>query len=141
MENNIKIISKYSVIKEFNTPEEFDKYYLKHKEEINNKTTNQLNKEYKIKDYKITKRNIKIIDNKKIGDIYLKPIIPVTQAAPKVLPATQAAPKELKNNNEGVNLINNEINLNNEIQEMKNKIDLLTESYNEILNILKNYLN
>ena len=52
-----------------------------------------------------------------------------------------SAGKELKNNNEGVNLINNEINLNNEIQEMKNKINLLTESYNEILNILKNYLN
>ena len=116
MENNIKIISKYSVIKEFNSPEEFDKYYLKHKEEINNKTSNQLNKEYKIKDYKITKRNIKIIDNKKVGDIYLKPII--------------------KNNN----LINND-SVNNEIQEMKNKINLLTESYNEILNILKNYLN
>ena len=132
MENNIKIISKYSVIKEFNTPEEFDKYYLKHKEEINNKTTNQLNKEYKIKDYKITKRNIKIIDNKKIGDIYLKPIIP----------ATQAAPKELKNNNE--NIDNNTVSgpeWANEIQEMKNKINLLTESYNEILNILKNYLN
>ena len=129
MENNIKIISKYSVIKEFNSPEEFDKYYLKHKEEINNKTTNQLNKEYKIKDYKITKRNIKIIDNKKIGDIYLKPIIP----------ATQAAPKELKNNNE--NIDNNTVSgpeWANEIQEMKNKINLLTESYNEILNILNN---
>ena len=116
MENNIKIISKYSLIKEFNSPEEFDKYYLKHKEEINNKTTNQLNKEYKIKDYKITKRNIKIIDNKKIGDIYLKPI-------------------SLKGANENID------KLNNEIQEMKNKINLLTESYNEILNILKNYLN
>ena len=139
MENNIKIISKYSVIKEFNSPEEFDKYYLKHKEEINNKTTNQLNKEYKIKDYKITKRNIKIIDNKKIGDIYLKPIIPATQAAPKVL----------KNNNE--NIDNNTVSgpewanssavgpeWANEIQEMKNKINLLTESYNEILNILNN---
>ena len=129
MENNIKIISKYSVIKEFNSPEEFDKYYLKHKEEINNKTTNQLNKEYKIKDYKITKRNIKIIDNKKIGDIYLKPIIS----------ATQAAPKELKNNNE--NIDNNTVSgpeWANEIQEMKNKINLLTESYNEILNILNN---
>ena len=132
MENNIKIISKYSVIKEFNTPEEFDKYYLKHKEEINNKTTNQLNKEYKIKDYKITKRNIKIIDNKKIGDIYLKPIIPVTQAAPKVL----------KNNNE--NIDNNTVSgpeWANEIQEMKNKINILTESYNEILNILNNLNN
>lgn len=122
MENNIKIISKYSVIKEFNSPEEFDKYYLKHKEEINNKTSNQLNKEYKIKDYKITKRNIKIIDNKKVGDIYLKPII--------------------KNNNE--NIDNNTVSSAewaNEIQEMKNKINLLTDSYNEILNILKNYLN
>ena len=98
MENNIKIISKYSVIKEFNSPEEFDKYYLKHKEEINNKTTNQLNKEYKIKDYKITKRNIKIIDNN-----------------------TVSGPEWA-----------------NEIQEMKNKINLLTESYNEILNILNN---
>ena len=120
MENNIKIISKYSVIKEFNTPEEFDKYYLKHKEEINNKTTNQLNKEYKIKDYKITKRNIKIIDNKKIGDIYLKPI-------------------SLKGANE--NIDNNTVSgpeWANEIQEMKNKINLLTESYNEILNILNN---
>ena len=123
MENNIKIISKYSVIKEFNSPEEFDKYYLKHKEEMNNKTTNQLNKEYKIKDYKITKRNIKIIDNKKIGDIFLKPII--------------------KNNNGDIDN-NNLININNEIQEMQNKINLLTDSYNEILNILnnlKNYLN
>ena len=139
MENNIKIISKYSLIKEFNSPEEFDKYYLKHKEEINNKTTNQLNKEYKIKDYKITKRNIKIIDNKKIGDIYLKPIIPVTQAAPKELPAAQAASKTLKNNNE--NIDNNTVSgpeWANEIQEMKNKINLLTESYNEILNILNN---
>ena len=126
MENNIKIISKYSVIKEFNTPEEFDKYYLKHKEEINNKTSNQLNKEYKIKDYKITKRNIKIIDNKKVGDIYLKPIGP-------------------KGANE--NIDNNTVSgpeWANEIQEMKNKINLLTDSYNEILNILnnlKNYLN
>ena len=121
MENNIKIISKYSLIKEFNSPEEFDKYYLKHKEEMNNKTSNQLNKEYKIKDYKITKRNIKIIDNKKIGDIYLKPIIK-------------------NNNNDSVNNENID-KLNNEIQEMKNKINLLTESYNEILNILKSYFN
>ena len=133
MENNIKIISKYSVIKEFNTPEEFDKYYLKHKEEINNKTTNQLNKEYKIKDYKITKRNIKIIDNKKIGDIYLKPIS--LKGATCYTGGTKGANENIDNNTvSGPEWAN-------EIQEMKNKIDLLTESYNEILNILKNYLN
>ena len=132
MENNIKIISKYSLIKEFNSPEEFDKYYLKHKEEINNKTSNQLNKEYKIKDYKITKRNIKIIDNKKVGDIYLKPI--GAKGATCYAGGSKGANENIDNNN-------NLININNEIQEMKNKINLLTESYNEILNILKNYLN
>ena len=130
MENNIKIISKYSVIKEFNTPEEFDKYYLKHKEEINNKTTNQLNKEYKIKDYKITKRNIKIIDNKKIGDIYLKPIS--LKGATCYAGGTKGANENIDNNTvSGPEWAN-------EIQEMKNKINLLTESYNEILNILNN---
>lgn len=130
MENNIKIISKYSVIKEFNTPEEFDKYYLKHKEEINNKTTNQLNKEYKIKDYKITKRNIKIIDNKKIGDIYLKPIS--LKGATCFTGGTKGANENIDNNTvSGPEWAN-------EIQEMKNKINLLTESYNEILNILNN---
>ena len=130
MENNIKIISKYSVIKEFNSPEEFDKYYLKHKEEINNKTTNQLNKEYKIKDYKITKRNIKIIDNKKIGDIYLKPIS--LKGATCYAGGTKGANENIDNNTvRGPEWAN-------EIQEMKNKINLLTESYNEILNILNN---
>ena len=130
MENNIKIISKYSVIKEFNTPEEFDKYYLKHKEEINNKTTNQLNKEYKIKDYKITKRNIKIIDNKKIGDIYLKPIS--LKGATCYAGGTKGANENIDNNTvSGPEWAN-------EIQEMKNNINLLTESYNEILNILNN---
>ena len=130
MENNIKIISKYSVIKEFNTPEEFDKYYLKHKEEINNKTTNQLNKEYKIKDYKITKRNIKIIDNKKIGDIYLKPIS--LKGATCYAGGTKGANENIDNNTvSGPEWAN-------EIQEMKNKINILTESYNEILNILNN---
>ena len=127
---NIKIISKYSVIKEFNTPEEFDKYYLKHKEEINTKTTNQLNKEYKIKDYKITKRNIKIIDNKKIGDIYLKPIS--LKGATCYAGGTKGANENIDNNTvSGPEWAN-------EIQEMKNKINLLTESYNEILNILNN---
>ena len=64
---------------------------------------------------------------------------PASLAALKGLPATQAAPKELKNNNE--NIDNNTVSgpeWANEIQEMKNKINLLTESYNEILNILIN---
>lgn len=75
----VKILGRYQQLKTFDTPEEFNKYYNKHKEEIDVKTTNQLNKEYVIRGYKITKRNIQMIDGVKRGDIHLKPITPLTQ--------------------------------------------------------------
>lgn len=46
-------IKKYS--KEFNTPDEFNLWYSKHKNEIDNETTHKLNKLYHIQGYKITK--------------------------------------------------------------------------------------
>lgn len=49
----IEPISKY--IKEFNTPEEFNVFYTKNKEEIDNLTTHKLNKMYHIIGYRITK--------------------------------------------------------------------------------------
>ena len=49
----IEPISKY--IKEFNTPEEFNLFYTKNKEEIDNLTTHKLNKMYHIFGYRITK--------------------------------------------------------------------------------------
>ena len=42
-------------IKEFHTPEEFNIYYNKNKEEIDNTTTHKLNKLYRIDGYRITK--------------------------------------------------------------------------------------
>lgn len=74
MSSNIKIIGKYREMKQFETVDEFNKYYAKHKEEIDAKTSNQLNKELKIRGYKITKRNVKMIDDKKFGELCLKPI-------------------------------------------------------------------
>ncbi len=46
-------ISKY--LKEFNTPEEFNIFYSKNKEELDKLTTHKLNKMYHIIGYRITK--------------------------------------------------------------------------------------
>lgn len=122
MADNIKIIGKYSLIKTFNSPEDFNKYYIKHKEEIDNKTSNQLNKEYKIDGYKITKRNITVIDGKKHGELLLKP----------------------KNNKQNDNKLNdNDIDdrinaIEHKLNDITTKITLLTESYNSIISLLNN---
>ena len=58
MTTDVSIIQPYSEIRSFETPDEFRKYYANHKDEIDVKTTNQLNKEFVIPGFKITKRNI-----------------------------------------------------------------------------------
>lgn len=69
---NVTVISKIKHIKSFETPEEFNKYYIKHKTEIDGKTTNQLNREFSISGYKITKRNMRLVNGVKTGDLHLK---------------------------------------------------------------------
>lgn len=49
----IEPITKYS--KEFNTPDEFNVWYSKHKNDIDAHTTHKLNKLYHINGYRITK--------------------------------------------------------------------------------------
>mgnify|MGYP001051873466 CR=1 FL=1 len=72
MTSDFKIIGKYKQMKTFEIPEDFNKFYNKHKEEIDAKSTNQLNKELKIKGFKITKRNMRIVEGKKVSDLHLK---------------------------------------------------------------------
>ena len=45
-------------IKNFDTLEEFQNYYSLHKDEIDKLSTNKINRMFKIKDYKITRRTI-----------------------------------------------------------------------------------
>ena len=67
--------------KQFNSLEEFDLYYQKHKESMDNHTTQFLNRVYKIKcadgnEYRITKKNCSKQDGKiSGGDIYLKKVV------------------------------------------------------------------
>lgn len=54
--SEIKILQPITnYIKEFDSPDEFNLFYNKHKEEIDSTTTHKLNKLYHIKGYRITK--------------------------------------------------------------------------------------
>ena len=131
MTSDIKIIGKYKQMKTFETPEEFNKFYNKHKDEIDAKTTNQLNKELKIKGYKITKRNMKVIDGKKTGDLHLKPVGVSSSEVHNNDGASRLDPSGL-----GADIEQDLNELREEIEEMKGKINMLTESYSNVVEVL-----
>ncbi len=54
-------------IKNFDTLEEFQNYYSLHKNEIDKLSTNKINRMFKIKDYKITRRTIDNAEEKTLG--------------------------------------------------------------------------
>ena len=68
---NVKIIGEHKQKKIFDTPEEFNTYYETHKTDIDSRTTNQLNRELSVTGYKIAKRNIQVVDGKRVGELYL----------------------------------------------------------------------
>ena len=79
---NVNVINQIrEEVKQFNSLEEFDLYYSKHKDEMDNKTTQYLNKVYKIRladgtEYRITKKNCVKQDGKLVqGDIHLKKVV------------------------------------------------------------------
>ena len=83
----MKIINEIrDEIKQFNSPEEFDLFYQKHKNDMNTHTTQYLNRIYKIKcadgnEYRITKKNCSKQDGKiSGGEIYLKKVVKKTDA-------------------------------------------------------------
>ena len=64
--NIINVVGKNSNfnVKNFDTLEEFQNYYNLHKDEIDKTSTVKLNRMFKIKDYKITRRTIDGNDSK-----------------------------------------------------------------------------
>ena len=57
---NLIVVGKNSniVVKNFDTIEEFQQYYNLHKDEVDKYSTTKLNRMFKIKDHKITRRTI-----------------------------------------------------------------------------------
>ncbi len=84
MSTNVKIIGERKQIRAFDSPDEFNAYYETHKSDIDNRTTNQLNKEFSVTGYKIAKRNMQVIDGRRVGELHLVPIRePASEASGK----------------------------------------------------------
>ena len=81
----LKVINEITEeVKNFKSIEEFNLYYQKHKDEMNEQTTQYLNRVYKIvtpegTTYRITKKNCSKNGTRRIGgDIFLKKVVNVT---------------------------------------------------------------
>ena len=79
MSTNVKIIGEHKQRRTFDTPDEFNRYYETHRSDIDNTTTNQLNKELCVVGYKIGRRHMQVVDGKRVGELHL---IPIREASP-----------------------------------------------------------
>ena len=108
--DEIKIIEPIRIgLNHFKTTDEFSIYYAKHKNEMNEMTTQKLNKQFKIDGYRITKIGTRDDNGKRQqGNICLKKIKP---------------------NNES-------IDFTTEIAKINERIDALTKTINSIISAL-----
>ena len=111
----LKIIGKYQTdSKHFKTPEEFNLYYVKHRDEMDNMTTQKLNKSFVIDGFRLTR--IK-------GEICLKPMKTLNEPPP--------FERELEQTRNDVERLESHLN------EMSAKIKLLTDTINEIIKTIQ----
>ena len=78
----LKVINEITdEIKNFRSIEEFNLFYQKHKDEVNSRTTQYLNRVYKIVtpegvEYRITRKNCSKEGNKRVGgDVFLRKVV------------------------------------------------------------------
>ena len=122
----ITILGKdLNVLKNFNTIDDFNKYYTKHKEEMDQLTTKKLNKLYKIDGYRISKKDTRDKEGHlQQGTICLKKLI-----EPKIdIHELQKQLEELKSK------------LQIQEQKLKNqdqKINIITDRFNELIDKLQ----
>ena len=80
MATSVKIIGEHKQRRTFDSPEEFNTYYETHKADIDSRTTNQLNRELSVTGYRIARRNMQVVDGRRVGELHL---IPVREAIAK----------------------------------------------------------
>ena len=109
---DLKIIEPIkSGLNHFKTTDEFSIYYAKHKKEMNEMTTQKLNKLFKIEGYRITKIGTRDENGKRQqGNLCLKKI-----------------------NNKN---INETVDYSDEIHKINQRLDALTQSINSIISVL-----
>lgn len=70
--SSLPVVARIEHLKTFDTPDDFNKYYAKHKAEIDTKSTLRLNREYTVPGYKIYRNNWRVENGVKVGDLHLK---------------------------------------------------------------------
>lgn len=131
----IEPIKNYSKV--FNTPEEFNSFYTKNKEEMNSMTTHKLNKMYFIEGYRITK---------------IKGVLMLKKWDDKEKNENEDELNEFKNNlknkdieinsiKDGLSYYQNKLNtitksLDEYKEEMKNELKQIKETINSIITVL-----
>ena len=115
---DLKIIGSHQTeSKHFNSIDEFNIYYVKHKAEMTDMTTQKLNKLFVIDGYRITKKGTRDADGKRVsGEICLKPNQTIVD--------------------ESVNDIDDTKQFNERIDQLEAKIKLLTDTVNKIIDHL-----
>lgn len=98
--------------KQFETPEEFLKFYDKNKDSIDETNTRALNLKYKINDHKIGRKNGKII------------IYPLTNIS-------------LKESNVSSEESSDITSMKKEITKLRNDVNKLIQAYQEIISVLE----
>ena len=101
---DLKVINEITTeIKNFKSIEEFNLYYQKHKDDMNNQTTQYLNRVYKIVtpdgvEYRITKKNCQKEGTKRVGgDIFLKKVVKTNELKELEQDVIKADIENLKN--------------------------------------------
>lgn len=133
----LKVINEITTeTKQFKSIEEFNLYYQKHKDDMNNQTTQYLNRVYKIitpdgVEYKITKKNCSINDGKRVGgDIFLRKVNQNNSLKELQEDVLKADIENVKNY---INLVKNDVKSNCEqIDEINKKINELKSTVNQI---------
>ena len=124
----LKIIEPVKTgLNHFKTTDEFSIYYNKHKNELNEMTTQKLNKQFKIDGYRITKIGTRDDNGKRqCGNICLKKINDVK--------LSEHASAHEKINNDRIEQL--ETAVNQRFVEIENKLQELAKTINSIITAL-----
>lgn len=142
---DLKVINEITTeIKNFKSIEEFNLYYQKHKDDMNNQTTQYLNRVYKIVtpdgvEYRITKKNCQKEGTKRVGgDIFLKKVVKTNELKELEQDVIKADIENLKSMfSQNLSTFDNEIKDLKQSYELKfttldKKIAELTKTVNQI---------
>ena len=137
----LKVINEITEeVKNFKSIEEFNLYYQKHKDEMNEQTTQYLNRVYKIvtpegTTYRITKKNCSKNGTRRIGgDIFLKKVVNVTDLRELENDVIKADIESLRNDFSRISTQNNDTTQKYELKftAIDKKLAELTNTVNQI---------